>query len=66
VDSPICVGFGIRTPDDARRVAAVADGIIVGSVLVSAVEALANQPDQVPNKLKEILQPMRDAMDETV
>ena len=38
----------------------------MGSVLVSAVEALANQPDQVPNKLKEILQPMRDAMDETV
>ena len=66
VDSPICVGFGIRTPDDAKRVATAADGVIVGSVLVSAIESLANQPDQVPNKLKAILQPMRDAMDEIV
>jgi len=35
---PICVGFGISTPDHARAVAAFADGIVVGSALVQAVE----------------------------
>jgi tryptophan synthase alpha chain len=31
---PVAVGFGVTTGEDARRVAAVADGVIVGSVLV--------------------------------
>jgi tryptophan synthase alpha chain len=35
---PIAVGFGIATPDDARRVAAIADGVVVGSALVARAE----------------------------
>ena len=35
---PLCVGFGISTPDDAARVAEVADGIIVGSALLKIIE----------------------------
>ncbi len=34
---PVCVGFGIGTPEQARQVAAIADGVIVGSALVRAV-----------------------------
>ncbi len=37
-DRPLCVGFGISTPEDAARVAAVADGIVVGSALLRIVE----------------------------
>ena len=33
-NNPLLVGFGIATPDDAKRVAALSDGIIVGSALV--------------------------------
>ena len=33
---PICVGFGISDADQAREAASVADGVIVGSALVSA------------------------------
>jgi tryptophan synthase alpha chain len=33
-DRPLCVGFGISTPEEAARVARVADGVIVGSRLV--------------------------------
>ncbi|GAC1650748.1 MAG: tryptophan synthase subunit alpha [Gemmatimonadaceae bacterium] len=33
---PICVGFGISTPDQAATVARVADGVVVGSALVLA------------------------------
>ena len=31
---PICIGFGISTPEHIRRLAPVADGLIVGSALV--------------------------------
>jgi tryptophan synthase alpha chain len=42
-DLPICVGFGIKTADDAKRIGADADGVVVGTALVKAVEdSLAN------------------------
>jgi tryptophan synthase alpha chain len=36
--TPICVGFGISRPAQAREVARVADGVIVGSALVHMIE----------------------------
>lgn len=35
---PICVGFGISRPEQARSVAALADGVVVGSALVRAAD----------------------------
>jgi len=35
---PICVGFGISTPQQARSVGNLADGVVVGSALVKAAE----------------------------
>ena len=35
---PVAVGFGIRTPDQAAAVAKVADGVVVGSAFVDAVQ----------------------------
>lgn len=35
-DLPICVGFGISTPEQAKAVGTMADGIVVGSALVQA------------------------------
>ncbi|MDO8377973.1 tryptophan synthase subunit alpha [Phenylobacterium sp.] len=34
---PVCVGFGIRTPERAEAVARVADGVVVGSALVEEI-----------------------------
>ncbi|MFN3171008.1 MAG: tryptophan synthase subunit alpha [Hyphomicrobiales bacterium] len=42
-DLPVAVGFGIKTPDDAARIGAVADGVVVGSALV---DAIANSLDE--------------------
>jgi tryptophan synthase alpha chain len=42
-DLPLAVGFGIGTPDQAARVAGIADGVIVGSALVKTV-ATARDP----------------------
>ena len=37
-ETPLCVGFGISTPEQAKRVAAVADGVIVGSRLIQLID----------------------------
>jgi tryptophan synthase alpha chain len=37
-DLPICVGFGISTPAQAKQVGTLADGVVVGSALVQAAE----------------------------
>ncbi|MCC6189914.1 MAG: tryptophan synthase subunit alpha, partial [Anaerolineales bacterium] len=39
---PLCVGFGIATPEQGRAVGRVADGIIVGSACVKAVGEAAD------------------------
>jgi tryptophan synthase alpha chain len=36
---PVCVGFGIRTPEAARAIAEKADGSVVGTALVDALKA---------------------------
>ena len=36
-DLPVCVGFGIRTPEAARAIAARANGAVVGTALVDAL-----------------------------
>jgi tryptophan synthase alpha chain len=36
---PVCVGFGVSTPEQARQMARYADGVIVGSAVVKALAA---------------------------
>ena len=36
---PVCVGFGIKTPEAAAAIAAVADGAVVGSAIVERIGA---------------------------
>jgi tryptophan synthase alpha chain len=35
--APVCVGFGISTPEQAKQVGALADGVIVGSACVKTI-----------------------------
>ena len=36
-DLPVCVGFGIKTPEGAESIASVADGAVVGSAIVDRI-----------------------------
>jgi tryptophan synthase alpha chain len=38
-DLPVCVGFGVRTGEQARVLAGSADGVVVGSALVEAIRS---------------------------
>ena len=59
-DTPVCVGFGITTPEHASMVASVCDGIIVGSIIVKQVELHQDAPD-VAAKVAAFTQPLIDA-----
>jgi tryptophan synthase alpha chain len=41
-DTPIAVGFGVATPQDAARLSRYADGVIVGSAIVRQIAAHQN------------------------
>jgi tryptophan synthase alpha chain len=41
---PICIGFGIGSPEQVRELAPVADGLIVGSALVRRLGEAVNRP----------------------
>ena len=36
-DLPVCVGFGVKTPENAASIASVADGVVVGSAIVDRI-----------------------------
>ena len=38
ISLPVCIGFGIRTPEQAQKISKFADGVVVGSSLVSLTE----------------------------
>jgi tryptophan synthase alpha chain len=41
---PICIGFGISTPEHVKLLAPAADGLIVGSALVKRIETARGKP----------------------
>jgi tryptophan synthase alpha chain len=55
--APVAVGFGIRTPADAARFAAIADGVVVGTVLVDQVARgpAAGAPARVAALVRELV-----------
>ena len=53
---PICVGFGISTPEQARAVGALADGVVVGSAIVRAAE-------EGPDAVLRLTRSLREAID---
>ena len=44
---PVAIGFGVKTPDDVALVAKHVDGVVVGSAVVSAIEASTSGDDAV-------------------
>jgi len=60
-DTPVCVGFGINTPEQAAMVASVSDGIIVGSAIVRIIEAHQDQAD-VAQKVQNFVETLTQAI----
>jgi tryptophan synthase alpha chain len=59
---PVGVGFGIRDAATARRVARLADAVVIGSRIV---QEMADAGDNAAARAGEVLREFRDAMDNT-
>jgi len=57
---PLCVGFGISTPEQVRHVARIADGVIVGSRIIQLMEA----KDNFISLVSDFIKGLRHALDE--
>ncbi|WP_067736170.1 tryptophan synthase subunit alpha [Novosphingobium naphthalenivorans] len=58
-DIPVAVGFGVRTPEQASKIAKVADGVVVGSALVDLVR---QHGDKAAGPLKELTSALAGAV----
>ena len=58
---PIGVGFGIRDPESARRVAQTADAVVIGSRIIQEIEAAG--AEHAVARVKQLLIPIRKAID---
>jgi tryptophan synthase alpha chain len=62
-DLPVAVGFGIKTPAQAAAVARVADGVVVGSAIVSIIgEAAATRANDLPERVEAFVHSLAEAV----
>ncbi len=62
-EAPVCVGFGVSTPEHARTIAdAGADGVIIGSRLVSMIENNLGDPETAIQEITRFLQKVKTAL----
>lgn len=58
-DVPVAIGFGINTPEQARKYSHIADGVIVGSAIVKLV---AEHKTDAPKYVYEYVKSMKDSI----
>jgi len=62
-DVPVCVGFGVSTPQHAVELAkAGADGVIIGSRIVKIIEDNLNDKKSIAAKVKTFIQEVKAAL----
>lgn len=55
-DKPVAVGFGVSTPDEAKAVAGVSDGVVIGSAIVKKAQG------SLDKELRDFLLKLREAI----
>ncbi len=63
IDLPLAVGFGIGTPEQAARVARIADGVIVGSALIRAIGAATEAGQDPALAARDFVRSLRSGID---
>ena len=58
---PVAVGFGVKTAEQAEAIGRGADGVVVGSAIVSAIEASLNKKGEATGKtVKSVVKLVRE------
>jgi tryptophan synthase alpha chain len=60
-DIPVCVGFGVSTPEQVSEIGRFADGVVVGSALVDRIEA-AETPGAAVISVSEFVAKLKHAL----
>ncbi len=60
-DVPVAIGFGISGPEQAKNMAKIADGAIVGSAIIKILEEYGKE---APDKIGEFVKSMKNAVRE--
>lgn len=63
-DKPVAVGFGVSKPEQAREVADLAEGVVVGSAIVRLIGELGDQPE-TPEKVRQFAAALAQATKST-
>ena len=59
-DTPCAIGFGISTPEQAKKMAALSDGAIVGSAIIKILEKYGKDS---PKYVGEYVRSMKEALE---
>jgi len=60
---PVSIGFGVKDAETAKTIAAMGDGVVVGSALISKIESNLDNLERAKSEIIELLSAMRRAMD---
>ena len=61
-DLPVCVGFGVKTPEQAASVAHFADGVVIGSHFVGQIPQYLTQHKMMKSSMGKVVQAMKAAV----
>lgn len=50
-NKPVCVGFGVSTPEQVRDLSRFCDGVIVGSAIINKLESSLSDKKRIPDKV---------------
>lgn len=60
---PVAIGFGVKDAQTAKTVSGLGNGVVIGSALISKIEANLDEPERAKREIVELLASMREAMD---
>lgn len=60
---PVAIGFGVKDAQTAKTISGIGDGVVIGSALISKIEANLDDPERAKSEIVELLTSMRQAMD---
>ena len=60
---PIAIGFGVKDAQTAQTIAHIGDGVVIGSALISKIEAHLDEPELAKNEIVDLLTSIRQALD---
>lgn len=60
---PLAVGFGVKNAETAANIGRLAEGVVIGSALVSQIEAAADDTDRALCEIEALISSIRAALD---